>query len=112
MVYQNIDDSLDRRILYADTDSIIEDHQINKFERLFERIDKKQVDKMIEESKDSQAPQVSESAEPAELDEPIKPECTIDDFSKVDLRVADVDPQGDEIQIPSPTLPARSEEPT
>ena len=79
---------------FADTDSIIEDHQINKFERLFERIDRKQVDKMVEESKDTPAAPDDATKTEATAEEqvasPFKPECTIDDFMKIDLRIAKV----------------------
>jgi methionyl-tRNA synthetase len=70
----------------SDLDTVLEDHKINDFERLFERIDEKQVNAMVEESKETQAPQpaVTESAEP------FKPECTIEDFAKIDLRIAKV----------------------
>jgi methionyl-tRNA synthetase len=70
----------------ADPDTSLEDHRIGTFERLAERIEKKQVDAMIEESKETQAAQ-PEQESPAE---PLKPECTIDDFAKIDLRVAKV----------------------
>jgi methionyl-tRNA synthetase len=70
----------------SDLETMLEDHKINDFERLFERIDEKQVNAMVEESKETQAPQpaVTESAEP------FKPECTIEDFAKIDLRIAKV----------------------
>jgi len=80
-----------RRFLNVDTlylsdiEKVLEDHRINDFERLFERIDEKQVNAMVEESKETQAPQPA--AEPVE---PIKPECTIEDFAKIDLRIAKV----------------------
>ncbi len=69
---------------FGDIDTILEDHTINKFERLFERVDKKKVDAMIEESKENQA------AAAADDFEPIASEITIDDFAKVDLRIAKV----------------------
>jgi methionyl-tRNA synthetase len=72
------------KLTFADTEKILENHQINKFERLFERIDEKQVIAMIEESKENQVPKPAVSAEP------IKPECTIEDFGKLDLRIAQV----------------------
>jgi methionyl-tRNA synthetase len=71
---------------FADIEAVLENHKINNFERLFERIDEKQVDAMIEESKETQSPQPV-ATEPAE---PFKPECTIDDFAKIDLRIAKV----------------------
>jgi methionyl-tRNA synthetase len=74
---------------FADVDTILENHTINKFERLFERIDKDKVDAMIDESKDSQA-SAAGSGQTLEVSdiEPIAEECTIDDFAKVDLRIA------------------------
>ncbi len=70
---------------FSDTDTVLENHPINNFERLAERIDEKKVNAMVEESKEAQAPQPA--ASPAE---PFKPECTIDDFAKIDLRIAKV----------------------
>lgn len=70
---------------FADISTVLENHKINHFERLAERIDEKQVNAMVEESKEGQAPHPAES--PAE---PFKPECTIDDFAKIDLRIAKV----------------------
>jgi methionyl-tRNA synthetase len=70
----------------ADLDTVLENRKINNFERLFERIDEKQVNAMVEESKETQAPQPV-ATEPAE---PFKPECTIEDFAKIDLRIAKV----------------------
>jgi methionyl-tRNA synthetase len=74
------------RLSFADVDTVLENRKIGAFERLAERIDEKQVNAMIEESKEAQA------AEPALTSqaEPIKPECTIDDFAKIDLRIAKV----------------------
>ena len=71
---------------FAELDTTLENHKINKFERLIDRIDKKQVDKMIEQSKESQ----TTDAKKAQKTDPIKPECTIEDFAKIDLRIARV----------------------
>jgi methionyl-tRNA synthetase len=73
---------------FADVETRLENHKINVFERLFERIDGKQVDAMMEESKQTQ------SAKPAPVQAPsseaFKPECSIEDFGKIDLRIAKV----------------------
>ncbi len=74
------------KLKFADIDNVLENHKINKFERLVERIDRKQVDAMMEESKETEAGK-SPAAEPAE---PIQTECTIEDFAKIDLRIAKV----------------------
>ena len=74
------------RMDFADLGTVLENHKINNFERLFERIEEKQVNAMMEESKETKSPQPA-ATEPAE---PFKPECTIDDFAKIDLRIAKV----------------------
>jgi methionyl-tRNA synthetase len=74
---------------FADVDTVLENHEINNFQRLFERIDKKQVITMIEESKEIQGAQASAAAQ-SQPAEPFKPECSIEDFAKIDLRIAKV----------------------
>ncbi|MBN1795894.1 MAG: methionine--tRNA ligase [Sedimentisphaerales bacterium] len=71
---------------FADIDKVLENHTINKFARLFERIDKDKVQAMIDESKDTQAAPAPQQTNI----EPLAPECTIEDFMKVDLRIAKV----------------------
>ena len=73
-------------LCFADVETVLQNHKINDFQRLFERIDKEQVDAMIEESKETQSPQPVKTG-PAE---PFKPECSIEDFAKIDLRIAKV----------------------
>ncbi|MCA9007328.1 MAG: methionine--tRNA ligase subunit beta, partial [Planctomycetaceae bacterium] len=71
---------------------------IAKFERLMNRIERKNIDAMIEESKEEAAESAAESAPTSAFadsdqplkDEPLAEECTIEDFVKVDLRVARV----------------------
>jgi methionyl-tRNA synthetase len=70
---------------------------VNKFEHLMKRIDEKDVQKMVDESKQSgsvagdsvTASPWKDSGQPL-LDEPLSDQCTIEDFVKVDLRVARV----------------------
>ncbi len=74
------------KLAFADTETVLENHKINQFERLVDRIDKNQVDAMIEESKDAETGKQT----PEETTEPIAAECTLEDFAKVDLRIAKV----------------------
>jgi methionyl-tRNA synthetase len=98
---------------WSDSQTPIFGTPISKFEHLMQRVDVAKVQQMIEESKDTAAapavatpaspntPEVvagaipatgvpvGDSAEPLQL-EPLAPTCTIDDFIKVDLRVARV----------------------
>jgi methionyl-tRNA synthetase len=68
---------------------------VAKFEHMLQRVDPKKVEAMIEESKEEAAAENSpapanpfnDSGQPL-LDEPLAEQCTIDDFVKVDLRVA------------------------
>ncbi len=74
-------------LTFADVETILENRKINDFVRLIERIEKEKVEAMIEESKQD-APQADVAEPENKLDEPLAEECTIDDFMKVDLRVA------------------------
>lgn len=71
---------------FADADEVLENHKINEYIRLAERVDKDKVDAMTEESKNESLEQKPQDT----LDEPLAPQCTIEDFMKVDLRVAKI----------------------
>ena len=71
--------------------------QVNKFKHLMKRAETKDIENMIEETKeDAMAAEAAEAVnndqwnddDTALQDEPLAEECTIDDFVKVDLRVA------------------------
>jgi methionyl-tRNA synthetase len=70
----------------ANLESVLENHRINTFERLFERVEEEQVNAMMEESRDVQ----NDQPKTIPAAEPFKPECTIEDFAKIDLRIAKV----------------------
>ena len=68
-------------------------HVVGRFEHMMTRVQRAQVDAMIEESRDESpaeptaaAPAWNDSDEPLKA-EPLTAECTIDDFLKVDLRI-------------------------
>jgi methionyl-tRNA synthetase len=78
---------------FADVETMLEDRPIKQFIRLVERIEKEKVDAMIEESKPAETPAVpvqEQQPQTPVLEEPLAPECTIEDFAKVDLRIARV----------------------
>jgi len=82
------------RLSFEDIDTVLENHKINDFKRLVERIDEEQVNAMTEESKEGPRPAESQTQIPqptaADSAEPFKPECTIEDFAKIDMRIAKV----------------------
>ncbi len=66
--------------------------KVNKFKHMTTRVEPEKLTAMIEESKveaPAATPTWDDSPEPFAA-EPLAPECTIDDFTKVDLRVARV----------------------
>ena len=69
-------------------------HEVTKFKALFNRIDPKHVEAMIEASKEDAAVEMaakaqSEKTTQTELDqEPIADEIEFDDFAKIDMRIA------------------------
>ncbi|ARN57273.1 methionine--tRNA ligase [Sedimentisphaera salicampi] len=75
---------------FKDIAILPEGHEVNKFKRLMNRIEKENIEAMIEESKSEQENQQTEQKPENQLDEPLAPECSFDDFMKVDLRVAEV----------------------
>jgi methionyl-tRNA synthetase len=98
-----------QELTFADLDTVLEDHEIRPFERLFERVEERQVHAMIEESKAVPTPGASPAvtpaqpatqaaAQPAAPPAPAEPkpaggfkaECTIEDFAKLDIRIAKV----------------------
>ena len=73
------------------------DHQINPFKPLMTRVEKERIDAMIEESKEDleAAGQPQAPAEETELSKnPLAEQITIDDFAKLDLRVATIKEAG------------------
>ena len=66
------------------------DTPLNTFQPLLTRIDPLKVQAMIEDSKESLQPSQADTATAAPRPEiaPLEPEITIDDFAKIDLRVA------------------------
>ncbi|WP_064606680.1 methionine--tRNA ligase [Photobacterium sp. J15] len=70
-------------------------HEITKFKALFNRIDPKHVEAMIETSKEDAAAEKAAAEQAAKptgplVDEPIAEEIEFDDFAKVDLRIAKI----------------------
>ncbi|GAD78863.1 MULTISPECIES: methionine--tRNA ligase [Vibrio] len=72
-------------------------HEISKFKALFNRVDPKKVEAMVEASKEDAAAEAAakEKAEQAKTEtelskEPIADEIEFDDFAKVDLRIAKI----------------------
>lgn len=74
---------------WNDSAKLLTDHLINPYQHLATRIDPKQIAALLEETKESLAMNAeTPSASAASAIEPIKPEISIDDFGKVDLRIA------------------------
>ncbi|REJ89096.1 MAG: methionine--tRNA ligase [Planctomycetota bacterium] len=66
-------------------------NEVAKFKHMMQRVEKEQVQAMIEESREEAAPAMAPSdSGDALAAEPLAEEITIDDFAKVDLRVARV----------------------
>ena len=94
-VYQKAQELLNDKLEFDNAASPLLGHQINKFTPLFTRIDPKDIEAMIEDSKkDLAAAKASAPAPKAEEKkndfEPLADEISIDDFAKVDLRVATI----------------------
>jgi len=65
------------------------DHSINRYKPMMTRIEPAQIDKVLEETKAVEAVATTAVSAPGETQlEALKPEISIDDFNKVDLRIA------------------------
>lgn len=79
---------------WADAETALRGHTINPFKPLLKRVEKKRIEAMIEASKEdlgpgpAAAPKIGADGPPAA--NPLAPEITIDDFNKIDLRVAKI----------------------
>ena len=78
---------------WPDAATALHDHTINPFKPLLKRVEKKRIEAMIEASKEdlgagpaAVAPKTGANGPLAA--NPLAPEITIDDFKKIDLRVA------------------------
>mgnify|MGYP000500497303 CR=1 FL=1 len=88
---------LNVKLDWASRTDLLLDHSINKFKPMMTRVDLKEIDKMLEASKEAAASemQLGKKAETEKTNkpdqvaiEPIAAEIEFDDFAKVDLRVA------------------------
>ena len=62
-------------------------HRVGEYKHLMQRVDLKQLDALFEPPADS-APEAAAAADPG--GEPLAPTITIDDFAKIDLRIAKI----------------------
>ena len=79
---------------WPDAETALHGHTINPFKPLLRRVEKERIEAMIEASKEdlgpapAAAPKIGTDGPPAA--NPLAPEITIDDFNKIDLRVAKI----------------------
>ena len=73
---------------WASAQDVLTGHEINKFKPMMQRIDMKQVEAMIEDSKEDL--QEEAKLDEPQLDDPIKDEIQFGDFDKIDLRIAKI----------------------
>lgn len=86
---------LNASLTWYDAQQLLNDHQINKFKALLQRVDPDKVTAMIEASKDDLKAAQQTAAKPSEptgwlAKDPIAPEIAFDDFAKIDLRIAKI----------------------
>ena len=76
-------------LAWSDAGTLLTGHSINPYQHLATRVDPKQIAALLDEAKES-LKMTAETAAPAAASglEPVKPEISIDDFGKVDLRIA------------------------
>ncbi len=75
-------------LVWGDAASTLTDHAINPYQHLAARVDPKAIEAMSNESKESLKMTTDTISTAVPSNEPIKPEISIDDFGKLDLRIA------------------------
>ncbi|GGP26363.1 methionine--tRNA ligase [Silvimonas amylolytica] len=77
-------------LTWADASTLLTGHTINVYQHLMQRVDPKNIEALIEENKQSLAPTSNEpaAAKPDYEIPEIEPVINIDDFGKIDLRIA------------------------
>lgn len=76
---------------WADAETALHGHTINPFKPLLRRVEKERIEAMIEASKEDLGPATAATKTATDdppAANPLAPEITIDDFKKIDLRVA------------------------
>ncbi len=79
---------LNDTLSWSSIESPLINHKINNFKPLLQRVEKDQVDAMVEVSKQDIAQVMTRPVEGPLKDQPLAEEISFDDFIKVDLRVA------------------------
>ncbi len=79
---------LNDTLSWSSIESPLINHKINNFKPLLQRVEKDQVDAMVEASKQDIAQVMTRPVEGPLKDQPLAEEISFDDFIKVDLRVA------------------------
>ena len=84
-------------LVWADAQSLLLDHEVNKFKPLMTRVETDKVNNMMEDSKKLLAEMQAAAQPKAEAEvsewlekEPVAEEIKFDDFAKVDLRIAKI----------------------
>ncbi|MEE4245665.1 MAG: methionine--tRNA ligase [Kangiellaceae bacterium] len=72
-------------LTWSDVDTLLVNHTINRFKPMIKRVESKQIDAMVEESKE----QAAEAAAP-QLADPLKDTIEFADFDKLDLRIVKI----------------------
>ena len=75
-------------LTWADAKTVLTNHRVNAYQHLAARIDPKQISAMLDAAKEGLKPAPAPATRANSAPEAVKPEISIDDFNKVDLRIA------------------------
>ncbi len=75
-------------LTWADAGAVLTNHRVNTFQHLAARVDPKQIAALLDAAKENLKPATSPAAHQNAQSEALKPEISIDDFNKIDLRIA------------------------
>ncbi|NRA62712.1 MAG: methionine--tRNA ligase [Psychrobium sp.] len=92
---KQVEDFMNMELTWQSISQPVVNHKINKFKAMMQRVDMKHVEAMVTDSKDTLQATIDAPAAKKALDpnsplakDPISPEISFEDFSKIDLRIA------------------------
>jgi len=88
-----VESFLNIELTWDSIDVNLQDHKINKFKAMMQRVDMKHVEAMVEDSKENlepSAPVIALDPNSPLAKDPISEEISFEDFAKIDLRIAKI----------------------
>ena len=85
---EKAEEFLNDKLIWDSAQTVLTNHEINKFKPMMQRVEMDKINAMVEDSKESLAAEPKLDPNSPLAKDPISEEITFDDFAKVDFRIA------------------------